>query len=425
MKRFHWNPLRFVFAAMSAVIVLIGGPAFGQAPPPADIPKPISFSLDDPAGNPPAVNGNGCVAPNCVARQGCLGPNGCEAGGFLAGGGDGGPSEDAPWTISGAIFDENPPFTIGGYTQLGYTNKSDGVFNTHPGNINLHQNWLYLERVADGSKGIGFGGRVDIIYGVDAANTQAFGNNPGNWDFMSGMDNGIYGWAVPQFYGEIAYKDLSVKFGHFYTLLGYEVVPANGNFFYSHAFTMNFSEAFTHTGVLTTYKVNDKVTVYNGWTAGWDTGFDQFNNGSSYLGGASVQVTDSVNVTYITTVGNLGAIGDGYSHSIVATFDLGNNWEYVFQSDLLDTNAGLTTVGLNNYLFYTVNDQIKIGSRSEWWKLNGTSFYEMTVGVNVKPMNNLVVRPEIRYQWSPGGAGNAFGIPVDQTIFGIDAILTY
>ena len=54
MKRFHWNPLRFVFAAMSAVIVLIGGPAFGQAPPPADIPKPISFSLDDPAGNPPA-----------------------------------------------------------------------------------------------------------------------------------------------------------------------------------------------------------------------------------------------------------------------------------------------------------------------------------------------------------------------------------
>ncbi len=45
------------------------------------------------------------------------------------------------------------------------------------------------------------------------------------------------------------------------------------------------SEPFTHTGVLGTYTGNDDVTLYGGWTLGWDTGFDQFDGGSNFLGG--------------------------------------------------------------------------------------------------------------------------------------------
>ena len=60
--------------------------------------------------------------------------------------------------------------------------------------------------------------------------------------------------------------DLSIKAGHFFTLIGYEVVGATGNFFYSHAFTMNNSEPFTHTGVLGTYDLGDGYTSYFGWT---------------------------------------------------------------------------------------------------------------------------------------------------------------
>ena len=46
------------------------------------------------------------------------------------------------------------------------------------------------------------------------------------------------------------YNDWKIKLGHFYTPIGYEVVPANGNFFYTHAYTMQYGEPFTHTGVL-------------------------------------------------------------------------------------------------------------------------------------------------------------------------------
>ena len=84
----------------------------------------------------------------------------------------------------------------------------------------------------------------------------------------------IYEKAVPV--TTKSHGDWSIKGGHFYTLLGYEVVTAPDNFFYSHAFTMYLSEAFTHTGALVTYEGLPDTTVYAGWTAGWDTGFDQF-----------------------------------------------------------------------------------------------------------------------------------------------------
>ena len=95
-----------------------------------------------------------------------------------------------------------------------------------------------------------FGFRADLMYGQDADDTQAFGNPPGTWDYLNGFDEGAgYGWAIPQLYGEVALGEhVTVKAGHFYTLVGYEVVTAPDNFFFSHAMTMFNSEPFTHTG---------------------------------------------------------------------------------------------------------------------------------------------------------------------------------
>jgi hypothetical protein len=334
------------------------------------------------------------------------------------------------------------PFTIAGWMQFGYHNNNDGVFNTKPDDLQAQQMYLYAEKVADGSKGLGFGGRADILYGTDGPNTQAFGNPAGSFDFRNGWDrNGQYGWAMPQLYGEVAYGDLSVKVGHFYTLLGYQVVPATGNFFYSIPFTFNFSEAFTHTGALATYKASDEVTMYGGWTLGWDTGFDQLNQGNSFLGGASVAASDDLTVTYICTAGNLGWIGNNaYSHAIVAVADLTDDLQYVFQTDVIDASNSVNTadggryetVGINQYLFYTLNDCWKAGARVEWWKADGISVNEMAYGLNYRPHANLVIRPEIRYNWSPSdnlpfvmSSLNQNEAYLNQTIFGIDAILTF
>jgi hypothetical protein len=339
-----------------------------------------------------------------------------------------------------SLFGEEASIDVGGWIQKGYHSDNDGVFNTHPGSIDFQQINLFVEQVADGSDGIGFGGRIDVMYGTDAPNTQAFGNNPGVWDFQNGFDHGIYGFAIPQLYGEVAMGDLSVKVGHFYTLLGYQVVPATGNFFYSIPYTFNFSEAFTHTGVLATYQVNDDITAYGGWTLGWDTGYDQLGNGNSFLGGASLALTDDISATFITTFGDLGWIGDGYTHSLVVDYNIDEDWEYVFQSDYVSVNnspnspgGAYDTFGINQYLFYNVADDVRAGVRGEWWKADGISLYEVAFGLNLSPLNNLLIRPEVRYNWAAGStqlpavvAGVAANDDIrDNAVFGVDAILTF
>lgn len=351
---------------------------------------------------------------------------------------------DEKFSVSDALLGDadSRPFDIGGWTQIGYHNESNGVFNTHPNDIRLHQQWLYLERVADGSEGLDFGFRADLIYGVDAQNTQAFGNPPGTYDFQNGWDHGIYGWALPQLYAEVAMGDLSVKAGHFYTIIGYETVTAPDNFFYSHAFTFNFNEPFTHTGVLATYQVNDNVTAYGGYTWGWDTGFEDFNDGdnsdgSNWLGGVSVALTDNVTATLANVAGDFGLIGEGYMQSFVLDVALTDKLNYVFQNDWLHTNAvgsdgetGVDSYSFNQYLFYTINDNLRAGARGEIWTLDKNTIYQTTLGVNVIPHPNVVIRPEVRWQWGEDDAdeaffGNQLGIPTGDTIFGVDAILTY
>ena len=51
--------------------------------------------------------------------------------------------------------------------------------------------------------------------------------------------NSAYGLILPQFYGELAINDLTVKAGHYATFTSYEIVPAPANFFYSHSYLMS------------------------------------------------------------------------------------------------------------------------------------------------------------------------------------------
>jgi hypothetical protein len=282
----------------------------------------------------------------------------------------------------------------------------------------------------DGSDGFDIGGRIDTIYGTDAQKTQSFGNPGagvrGFGTFDASLDHGEYGWAIPQAYGEVAMGDLSVKIGHFFTLVGYEVIPVTGNFFRSHSYTMFNSEPFTHTGVLGTYAVNEQLSLMGGWVLGWDTGFDQLNQGNALHSGFTYAFNDNVTFSYMNTYGNFGWRDGGddnsYSHSMVLVAGLTDNLQYIAQSDVIDTsNPGVSefdTVGLNQYLIYNLNDVVGIGGRAEWWKADGVSFYEATSGLNIKLLDNLVIRPEYRQDWAPG-------IGLDEETFLVDGYMTY
>ena len=266
------------------------------------------YAQDEGEGAAVETSAGGCdqfatAAPSCGCDSGCCGS--CCGWGNLG---------DA-FTLS----HEDACLTIGGWVQQGYSaneqplsdTKGDLLsFNDSTGNVDLHQAWIYIGKEAqtDGCCW-DWGFRFDGLYGTDAQKTQAFGNpgNPNGWD--NDWDNGRYGWAIPQLYGEIAVGNLSVIAGHFFTIVGYEVIPGPDNFFFSHSFTKFNAEPFTHTGALATYTANDYITLYGGYTFGWNTGFRQYSNGgfgptedgNNFLGGFSItNCCETTTFTYIS-----------------------------------------------------------------------------------------------------------------------------
>lgn len=378
----------------------------------------------------------GCGTLACDSGLGCGNGScdgGCDACGCAA---------DGPWKLfpSGILG-----FDVGGWSQVGYHTRRNALFNQHDGNVNLHQQWLYAEKVADGSQGLGLGARIDYVYGVDAQDTQAFGIANNHWD--NSWDNGIYGHAIPQLYMEAAYGDLSVKVGHFFTLIGYEVVAATGNFFYSHSYTMYNSEPFTHTGAIAQYNASDALTLYGGYVLGWDSGFE--DNGDAFLGGYSFDLSDNINVNNQYVIGRFGADEVGFMGSSIITSTLSDSLTHVLWMDYLDTDGtGRTTerqtFDVNNYLLLSINDNLTWGNRLEWYNIDKgvynvaagrSDIYAFTTGFNYAANSNLLFRPELRWDWSkdvlltdatdPTSTILETGGGRVQTTFGTDMIFTF
>ena len=427
--------------------------------------------------NPGCSAPAGCAPTGCAPAASVCDPNavfnGCGSGcgsGCGNGGGHGcgllGGELGDPWTVVSLFDDEcgknhfkDNGWVMGGYTQFGYQNRPDGAFTGNGPFLNqrewnrfaLNQQYLFLGKVANGSEGLGFGFRADFMYGIDGNEGQSFGNiNPGHYDYLNGWGgpgdpnpHGPYESALPQLYAEAAFKDLSVKVGHFYTPTGYEVIPSNGNFFLSHQLTWYNSEAFTHTGVLANYKVNDKLQVQAGWTLGWDTGFYQFDGGSNFLGGFIYNIDDKTSFIEATTIGNLGWRGDGILNTAILSRKWTDKVSTVHQFDVLSTNLSIggapatflvngvnrDSVSILNYAFYDLTPKVKLGVRQEWWKADSLSYHTWTYGVNVKPTANLTIRPEVRHMFSSNqnvytGLGYSDQL-YNQTVFGVDAIFTF
>lgn len=366
-----------------------------------------------------------------------------------------------------SLFANTRLWTFGGWSQFGYHSKDGGLrFNQHADRVNLHQAWLFAEKAIDTTGGFDVGGRIDYLYGVDAQDTQAFGLNNDHWD--NGWDNGIYGHALPQLYFEAGYGDLSAKVGKFFTIIGNEVVAAPDNFFYSHAYTMYNSEPFTHTGALLTYDMSDAVTLYGGYTLGWDSGYE--DNGDSFLGGITVRPDSTTTLTYATVMGRFGEDAGlagtsdelGYMHSLVLAKNMSDQLTYIFQTDYLDTedaagNRIRNSLGINQYLIYQLNEKLAVGSRFEWWNISEdsvgfygdnanlgalaaltdsagrTDVYGLTVGLNYRPHANVLIRPELRWDFVKEDRDvlNAADVIINenndssQTTFGIDTIFLF
>jgi hypothetical protein len=272
-------------------------------------------------------------------------------------------------------------------------------------------------------------------------------------DFSASWNSSrFYGLAMPQAYAELGLNEVSVKVGHFYTIVGYEVVTAPDNFFYSRPYTMQYGEPFTHTGALATWTPNEHLSVIGGATYGWDN-FEDVYDEMSFLGGVTFTSSDNNSKLALAlhtgdeeiTPGTVNPHDQRTVYSVVYSAILTDRITWVAQHDhgwqenSLGSGDTAEWYGLNQYLYYKINCCWSLGTRLEWFRdddgvrvapagdfpalgvsNNPTSaggfegnFWALTAGLNYKPTGNLIVRPELRYDWYDGRTNAAGNDPFD------------
>ena len=223
-------------------------------------------------------------APACDGScdSGCGGCGGCD---------------DSTWRL----FPPMPcDLSVTGWVAVGATGNADNPASNSffPVGMNdraeaqMNQLYLVMERTVDTQcQCFDIGGRADVLYGTDARYVEVAGlelrrDGTDKWNTER-----FYRIAAPQMYAEFALCDLSVKIGHWYTVIGYEQTTAPDNFFYSRSYALLYGEPFAHTGVLGTWACSDQVTYIAGVHSGWDT-FDRFSERAGFIGGVNWRSRD-------------------------------------------------------------------------------------------------------------------------------------
>ncbi len=343
---------------------------------------------------------------------------------------------------------------VGGWVQAGMTanfedpqDRYNGpmLTNDRVGDLQMNQLWLYAEKPVDtGGCGIDIGGRFDILYGTDWR--AAYCNGIGLEDLRLNGSNQLYGLSLAQMYGEVAVNDLSVKMGRMCGILGYEQVPPMANFFYSHSYTVCYTEPLLITGLMSTYKVNDQIKAQAGFHQGihqWDN-----NNGEMNLqaGLSWTSSSGDLSLAYAFDVGrneflpSVFHLKEEYRHSLVLKAQMTERLLWVIQNDYGYANGATgyedaDYYSINQHVIYTINEKWSAGARIEWFrdddgtKIMGIgnldaqgwdgapgfcgSFTDLTLGVNWKPKANILVRPEARWDWYSGTTNVDGELPFD------------
>ena len=297
------------------------------------------------------------------------------------------------WMNGGATF--NPSHSTNGY-------NGPVTFGDRANQAQFNQFNMFLKRdVVNSGKSWDLGFRADFMFGTDAIFTQAYGNpsfdpttgaphsTRGDWDLNILNTGRNYGVALPQAFVEIyapIANGLTIKAGHFYTPIGFESVPAPNNFFYSHAYTMQYGEPFTHTGVLTHYNVDKNIVFMSGaitgsGTGGWDGNFNRNMSNWGGIGGITYTTDDKRSSLNIAGTGShQSARNNAFwgMYSVVAKHMITPKTHFILQHDhgYADNvlGVGQTTpgqaqwYGINTHLYQDVLHDLSIGIRGEWFR---------------------------------------------------------
>lgn len=257
-----------------------------------------------------------------------------------------------------------------GYVETSYTFNFDQpddrtnalrIFDTRSNDFSLNVVKLTIEKPVEDI--VGF--RADVVYGKDAEVLTPFGTAQDEFD----LEQAYIELVAPVGNG------LSVKVGHFVTIIGAEVIESPDNYNFSRSFLFGLAIPFTHTGVLAGYDFSDRVGVSFGVVNGWDS-LEDDNDAKSFLGGLNF-AWDRASLSVAGIVGNEPSnvpAGDERTRvliDVVASASPVENVELNFNLDWgTEEGAGLAGGdgewnGVAGIVSYAFNEEHSIAVRGE------------------------------------------------------------
>jgi len=346
------------------------------------------------------------------------------------------------------------PYKLYGWLQAGFAANFDSPedrinfganFDWRSNDFRLNQLNFVFENPLEHEK-FDVGYRVDFLVGHDAPFFVA----NGLFDRFTGLDptsgvgqEGIpsyrnvnrIGIDLPQFYVDFGIPNfltrggVDFRVGKFYTLMGREVYPAPDTDFYSRTWENVVGTPFTHTGILATVHATGNLDLVAGVVEGWDV-FEDNNGRPSYQAALIWNSTDKrLNWTTVWITGPEQPDNDRNARTLITsylTWKFGTDDKWLLatgghvghEQNAVGTPAGgfqdAEWYAYSVHLFYALESRWRLGFRAEWFRDDDTartallrrpgfaaSFYDLTVGVTYRLRENIRIRPEARYDWTP------------------------
>lgn len=282
------------------------------------------------------------------------------------------------------------------------------VFDYAPNSFSVQQVDLAVAKLPTE----GFGGMVETTLGKDASTIASYGTQT---VAPSPTASGMQTFDLTQAFGQYATGNWTTIFGKFNTMAGAEVIKAAGNTNFSRSILFGYAIPFTHTGVRTTYKVSDAVSLVGGVNNGWDQAQDTNAQKTVELAAVMNPSKSFALTADVYSGAEVGAGGTGARNllDLVATFTATDSLNFVLnydngsQDNAVTAGAKAKWSGLAAYMNYQINDPWRVSVRAETFKdADGyrtgvvQTWKEATVTVGYAVSKNTELRGEVRKDFS-------------------------
>ena len=342
------------------------------------------------------------------------------------------------------------------------------LFDDRANDYRFNQAVVGFERCVDHDAcRLDWGFKAEFMYGSDARFTHSLG-------FMDNVTRADVQPEINELYAVVhlpglTRRGMDLKVGQFIPEMGAERIFALDNPLYSHSYIFNGAILFHYTGAHLNVHVTPQFDVHAAVVTGVNTGtFDDNNNAPAWNFGFNwksekerFRLAGAVHTGPENPSSNEFVFGIRRRarniFALTATADVNDNLTAVTDFHLSqDHGFQVEAYGVAQYFVYKLNCRTSLVMRLEIFRdddgffigqfaenddlidlergdfenldprtvSGGAATYtSLTLGVNQKIRNNLIIRPEVRWDWSAGGTAPFIdSTRNNQFTIGIDAI---